>query len=352
MRMFAVGILAVLASSATADWQSIVLDPSGSTGAFGTAISNGNFFGGTVFGDHIEAGGWTSGNTWFSLHPQSGYPSSWIRGAYANQQVGVLGTKQGDRAAVWNGTAQSYVDLHPPEAFQSAAFATDGVSQVGSVIFEGGVTHGARWNSTNAWTNLTPSGFLGSGAYTVDAGLAGGSVRIPTGYRHASVWSGGASSWRDLHPPTLLADSEIYGIRNGTAVGMVNYKAALWDINSAAITDLHPAGAYSSSAWAIQGENIVGSAMFIGPHHAICWTGSQHSVVDLHQFLEPTFYASEALAVTSNAEGIYVIGYARDYQDTMHAVLWINSVPEPDPVVVFISFLIGCALLRAKFKAN
>ena len=120
-------------------------------------------------------GQWTVTN----LHP-SGPNASHSSQAQAagGQQVGYVKPSVGrNRAAMWSGTASSYVDLHPTGALDSVAWGGGDGQQVGSVL----------------------SGVLGEG-------------------NRATLWTGSASSRVDLHP-TGWAASAALAARGGQQVG-------------------------------------------------------------------------------------------------------------------------------------
>jgi hypothetical protein len=62
------------------------------------------------------------------------------------------------RAAMWSGTAASYVDLQPPGAINSNAYAADGEFQWGGVLFQSG-GRAVRWSGSAAsMVDFTPPG--------------------------------------------------------------------------------------------------------------------------------------------------------------------------------------------------
>ena len=126
-------------------------------------------------------GQWTVTN----LHP-SGPNASHSSQAQAagGQQVGYVKPSVGrNRAAMWSGTADSYVDLHPNGALDSVAWGGGDGQQVGSVL----------------------SGVLGEG-------------------NHATLWTGSASSRVDLHPAGW-ASSIAVAARGGQQVGRGTFNA-------------------------------------------------------------------------------------------------------------------------------
>src|SRR5688572_15377714 len=85
------------------------------------------------------------------LHPSS-RPNSFIYGGAGNIQVG----NGHHLAALWSGTAASYVSLHPTGAFNSYLLATNGQRHVGYASLVQGTVLAGYWNgSSNVFTALT-----------------------------------------------------------------------------------------------------------------------------------------------------------------------------------------------------
>src|ERR1043165_2750576 len=103
-----------------------------------------------------------------------------------------VGRARENRAALWTGTAASWVDLHPAGAVNSIAYGTSGGYQVGSALV-GNQECASLWTGTAAsWVNLGPNGASQSVAYGASAShqvvysVVGDRVR-------ASLWTGTAS---------------------------------------------------------------------------------------------------------------------------------------------------------------
>jgi hypothetical protein len=109
------------------------------------------------------------------------------------------------------------------------------------------------------------------------------------------------------------------------------------------VIDLNPRGFDYSFAGGISGSQQVGWGW--GPatgacDHAVLWSGTAGSAVDLHQFLPPGFTDSYAQGIDS--QGI-VVGWARVSPGSDHAILW-QPVPEPGTLVMLaagLAFLLG-----------
>jgi hypothetical protein len=127
-------------------------------------------------------------------------------GVGGGQQVGYV-VKSLQNAALWKGSANTLVVLHPKNAVVSVAFGTDGVSQVGYSGYDVRVRVEAfkglkdkRFNYATVWNgsaasalNIHPAGYGNSFATAVKgswiAGYASDETRFGTpGYYHAIVW--------------------------------------------------------------------------------------------------------------------------------------------------------------------
>jgi len=244
------------------------------------------------------------------LNP-AGLTESWASGVCGGQQVGYgcygLASSISVRAMLWTGSADSAVDLNPYGFTWSGAEDTDGVQQVG-------------WG--NVYYNVG-----GRKPYTVN-------------YDHAMLWTGSADSAVDLNPAGF-AESWAYGVGGGQQVGegliyyytqkkggsyVSQYHAVLWTGSAASAVDLHPAGFTSSLAWGVGSGQQVGYGFIqyntnkkggssVVQCHALLWTGSAASVVDLHP---AGFASSGALSVAGGQQ----VGYGTCTDGTQHALLW------------------------------
>lgn len=121
-------------------------------------------------------------------------------GGDALGQAGAIGVSGQPHAALWNGTAGSFVDLHPAGLVYSRCAAARGGVQ-GGWASNGIAEHAGRWTgSASTWVDLHPSGYGSSRLSAVDGTTSVG-MALPFGSSnaHAALWSG-ASSFTDLHP--------------------------------------------------------------------------------------------------------------------------------------------------------
>ena len=207
--------------------------------------------------------------------------------------------------------------------------------------------HAALWSgSASSFVDLHPTGWDQSYAY----GVAGGQqVRYAVPYGgndRAALWSGSASSFVDLHPFAWY-QSRAYGVAGGQQVGYAvpyggNDRAALWSGSASSFVDLHPSGWYQSYAYGVAGGLQVGTVYdYSNNRHAALWSGSASSFVDLHAFLGPEFTSSEARSITQEYGFTYVVGFGyNSYMNRTEALMWV--IPEP-------ASLLGLGLALALF---
>ena len=240
---------------------------------------------GSVTGNQPHAMLWNgSANSYIDLNP-SGFSSSWALGTNGSQQVG----NAGQHAILWNGSANDYIDLNPKGFYQTEARGICGTQQVGTGLTSTlSPIYALLWNgSATDYIVLNPSGYLAAEAYGMS-----GTQQVGYGYTgnrdHALLWNGSATDYVDLNPD-WLQDSEAHGTNGVQQVG-------------------------KGFSFSTTGGN----------EHALVWSGSAASCIDLHQFLPAAFTQSYA-----NGIDIYgnIVGYAVDSSGGYHAILW--QVPEP-----------------------
>jgi hypothetical protein len=302
--------------------------------------------------DQTHAIYWPAGTTvGVDLHPD-GWTYSAAFDTNGSQQVGSGNgppTNYSRHALLWSGDANGYVDLNPGDIWNdSVALAIAGTQQVGNVnlLYPGNesppysVYHAALWNGTpDSWIDLHPSlpGIDRSfakdtdGVQQVGYGTFGGD--------HALVWSGSADSAVDLHPP-VFTHSYAEGVHSGEQVGYAfdnndpdgHSHALLWHGSAASVVDLHPQGWYADAAYATNGVNQVGfGGTPDAPYnsHAVRWSGTPESAVDLHSLL-PAEFTLGSIAYDIDADG-NIAGLAQRADGSLAAVLWHPTGSAPPP---------------------
>lgn len=143
--------------------------------------------------------------------------------------------------------------------------------------------------------------------------------------------------------------SFLSGIAEGQQVGAVYPNGpvglptpAVWSGNASSYVSLNPSGSFGQAYGVSQGKQV-GRLFSAGTGHAVIWSGTAGSWVDLDSILPVNYSQSNALGVWTDGQTIQVAGYA--YNNTLNrteAILWTNTVPEP---ASFAFLAIGLPLL-------
>jgi hypothetical protein len=196
--------------------------------------------------------------SWVDLHPLTPFCRySMAYGIGGNQQVG-FGQFASPRAILWTGSAESWVDLNPIGAGESTAYATNGLQQVGYASI-GDVVRASLWSgSASSWVDLNPEGSTRSYAHTVCGPYQAGVAYMDGGWRRASLWRGTADSWVNLHAflPADYSYSEAAGVwSDGATLSVVGFgysvtnhrqEALLWTLALPCPADLDNDGDFGN----------------------------------------------------------------------------------------------------------
>jgi hypothetical protein len=333
-------VLAFAARAAPAgpdNWQAIVLHPLGThSWAYGTGAQMQV----GVVGTRAVVWNGQPGSTLLPI--PEGYTLSESRGIDGQRIVGhaslpIPGTYLG-RAMLWPGAAQMPINLHPDAARHSVGHGVAGDQQVGHTYFEDGNARAALWRgSAESFVRLDPRTFGSSYAFATDGVRQGGTIN--TGSEGlAVIWDGAAWPYVTLNPPGSTK-AEVRGMAEGVQVGFArlpgqsNPYAALWRGTAESYINMNPTGSTWSEILATKGQYHVGRAWFASLSDAVLWLGDEpNNYVNLHHLLPPSYSISTATGVFVDGETIYVSGYAwgQGYQ----AVLWIGTIPAPSAAVV------------------
>ena len=207
------------------------------------------------------------------------------------------------------------VNLHPDPWWESSAYAVSGSYQGGSV-YDGGMsvlTQPAVWNGTADVV------ILGSARIGQVLGMAGADKVGFYGGR-AALWKGPSSEYVELWPDFSIA----YAAWNGWQAGSVSAgpaQASLWHGSADSRVALHPGGALSSVALAVDASGQAGNVHWAqeGGSHAALWQSTAESVVDLPP---EGAYASRAQAISNGRQGG---GVQFDRDGISHAALWSGT---------------------------
>jgi hypothetical protein len=254
-----------------------------------------------------------------NLTPPPGGFTGTVNGSWGDEQVGEYGP---GGAALWHGSAGSFISLHPAGAVASAAYATRQGEQVGFADVGGpNGQHAALWHGSAAsWIDLHPAGARLSRAHATSGQQQGGVAQFLVNsiwQPHAVLWSGSAASSIDLNPAPAVV-SAVYGMAPGQQVGWTKAlfegeHAAIWSGTASSWIDIHPFPGFGSSVlnstivWAQAGySNVPGSSL----QHAGVWFGTASSFIDLQQFLPAGYTSSTATCIDWYDNKLWVGGYA------------------------------------------
>jgi hypothetical protein len=265
-----------------------------------------------------------------NLAPATSFQASYAWSASAGRQVGY-----GDgRAILWNGSADSAVDLTPDGAVNALAYGVAGNQQVGFAQF-GNHAQACVWSgSASSWSSLHPANLTDSIAYATDGQQQAGQAEGSGGSR-ASLWSGSAASWVDLNP-LGATESTAYGVSGGQQVGYARFadgveRAAHWTGSAQSWVNLHPSDAQSSRALAVHGGQQVGYVVIASANwlsHATLWNGSAASRIDLNAFLPQEFDSASAEGIWHDQSFTYIVGEGHNFTTGQtEALLWISPLP-------------------------
>ncbi len=340
-----------------ADWQVINLHPDdlpNVIGSWASGVSEGRQVGWVDRTDgNRHAWLWNgSASSYVDLHP-SWTGESFAQDVAGTQQVGSIrfweGSEPREHAGIWSGTPESWISLHPlPKIARSVALCTDGVQQGGFIDIEGyfGAYRAALWSGTpESWVDLHPGKAYRSTVFGVYGGQQVGYAHIEA--IHAALWSGSVESYTDLNPPGAVR-SWGYDIWGNEQVGMVTVSdlpelvhAGLWRGTPESWVDLHPETIWPGG-WSFARAVCRGwQAGYVqsdpaGPSRAALWHGSADTYLDLHAFLPDRYDSSQAWDIDVIGSQIWVVGYAHNCAAGRdEAVMWY--IPEPATLLLLVS---------------
>ena len=285
-----------------------------------------------------------------------------VNNGVGNTEVGYgsgVPTNQRPRALKWTGTADSAVVLQAPfDTNETGALGIgigDGqiagygvtvqfVSGRGTIRRFDGPTHALLWQP-----GVTMAVDLQNGAEATVAVAAGGGEQVGYGGKSGSgsqlsetkamLWKGSASSFVWLHPQKGFLTSQAVAtdgtqeVGSGLATPLVrtdpaHSHALLWFHTAVSVVDLHPAGFDDSYATGVSETKQVGWGRLVSPSgvtttHALVWSGSAGSAIDLDQFLSAGYDGAQATGIDTGGTiaGTAFMGGQR------HAVRWSPAAP-------------------------
>ncbi len=265
--------------------------------------------------------------------PLVNFVEAWVYGGSGTTLAGVGITDQGGyyglpHALLWHGASYAWKDLNPPGDSVSYAYAATSSGIVGSGTLA--AAHALLWplSNLNASIDLHPSsaysqsealGIFG----TQQVGDATTNSSTPTA--HAILWTGSAASAVDLTPSNVTS-ALAYAAGNTSQAGCgivapaTTQHALIWHGSAATMHDINPLGFTDSCARAIHGRLQAGFGHISGVLHALLWSGTARSAVDMQQFAPSNYTQTQAFAFDPQGD---IIGAAYDTADAKwHGVMW------------------------------
>jgi hypothetical protein len=212
--------------------------------------------------------------------------------------------------------------LHPPGAAQSQCLSTTDTQQAG-LVYPDIFSRASIWSGSAATyidLHTSAGGAMDSWLNVTDGTTQGGYL----GFIHnfiATLWTGSPQSATSLHPQAATIVSSINDISGDEQVGHAtigsDLHAGLWRGSAASFVDLNPPGSTESQAFGTSGTEQVGFARFT-ERHAVIWQGSPSPVTDLHP-------AGAIRSVARDTNGTAQVGSVQFVSNVALAALWTGS---------------------------
>ncbi|MBK7403217.1 MAG: hypothetical protein IPJ41_00950 [Phycisphaerales bacterium] len=238
-----------------------------------------------------------SAESFVNLEPPGPYWKGDAAGHCGSQTVGlVISTITGQHhAALWlNGDPAQFIDLHPASADWSEAYATDGVWQGGCVV-----ARAALWKgSAGSFVDMHPAGKTQS----VILGMAPGTQvgNFIKGNYHAVLWHDTPESWKDMTPAgatsaQLYATTGTYHVGYANAPGVPAH-ARLWlsddpednlDLHAFTPPEFAENGSEARAISVVDGVISIAGSVNAPRAHAFLWVGTPIDSTDHAQRKKP-----------------------------------------------------------------
>jgi hypothetical protein len=239
-------------------------------------------------------------------------------------------------AVFWTSSPGSGIDLHPNGWALSEVLAIAGPTQVGwTRVTTTSQQSAALWRGSAAsFVNMNPTGSISSSLRAAIGNLQAGSAAFPGTGGRAGIWQGTASSYANIHPAGAWTHSWINGMTETQQVGAARVypqwpHAAIWQGTAASFTDIDPPESFGySELLATCGSAQVGYIAPASGVYAGIWYGTAQSFHNLGQYLPPGYGYSRATSIATDGFFYYVGGYAENgFTLDNEAFLWIGPVP-------------------------
>lgn len=154
------------------------------------------------------------------------------------------------------------------------------------------------------------------------------------------MWRGTAKSMQFLPTPATHTIGDAFGVHGNQAVGrIVDFAAVVWDIDKWTYTALGEGFAVDTN-----GIHQVGERGPLGESRAIRWSGTEASVLDLHQLLPANIIESRATGIDENGT---IVGWGSTSTGNV-PIIW-TPIPEPATIA---ALGIGLLALGIRRHAN
>lgn len=325
-------------------WTVINLHPANATESRLSDTDGSRQAGFARFTGKAHAGLWQgSAGSFVDLHPAGalGPDETFAESLRGTQQAGFAIVNDESVPILWTGSAASAVSLLPNGVTSGSLSDTTGVQQVGSVKLAG-TPRAILWNNqAENLVNLHPTTATQSVARTTNGSRQAGYAVIG-GISHAALWTGSKESFLDMNPPfastsvieeieeTPKADAQMAGY----AVIAGQLHAGYWTgLAPNSFVDLNPIIGATSQAVGTDGTHQVGTVWTSGGPRAALWSGSSPSFENLHDLLPSGYSESHAAAVWTDGTTTLVAGWARNTTVSRdEAILW-KLAPRPLPTI-------------------
>ena len=326
-------------ASAATQYNLIVLDPNGGEA---NGIENGRAVGFDTHGAAI----WNNlGTSVTRLSIPAGFQGVAPVAISGSQEVGngVIAATHQQRALLWNSDGASMVDLSTAGAGTSFALATDGAQQVGATA-----AGAALWSGTAAsYVNLGPTNYAFAEATGVSNGVqvGWGGDSPASNNADALLWHGTASSVSVLRTAAKafgIHATQVVGWTAGTGLIQGSLQdAGMWtNATLQSFVDLAPTGTTASELLATNGTVEVGDVSLLGgvfgglpaDLHAGVWRGTASSFQMLPTPQGDNFSIATGIDAQGNISGFAGV-QSGGAVGSFVPVIW-QPVPEPSPAVM------------------
>lgn len=250
-----------------------------------------------------------------------GASRAWVEDAVNGVQVGKayidLGHGLTWEGALWEGSVGSFQVMTPSSGTSGELFATTGTKHGGSARF-GSYPEAVLWNSNDRddFVNLHPQQFSMSEVLDItDTTQVGYIEPYVEGHTHASLWTGSAESWTDLHPPSTTGYSRAFAVDGEYQAGFGNIEAD-----------------WGGEEGEEEGEGEEEEPLFEWYEGALVWNGSADSFMMIGDVLPEPYRGSEARDIMVVGDTIYVAGFAYNGDERhFEAILWEGTITDDPP---------------------